>query len=892
MFTLKNYQNNALRSLKDFFEAKLSRTNADAFQFVLSSQDRAKEKYTETFAGPASICLRVPTGGGKTIMAATAIGMIAPEVGNKEYPVVLWLTPSDTIRVQTMTALSNPKHPYRQAIAQSFGDRVKIVDLDSLQTINPQDIGKDCLVVVSTIQALNVSDTNKRNVYSFYEELAPHFDNLSSAEKEGLEKVKEEDLTSQPYLTKTDIGRVKYSIANWLYLQNPIVIVDEAHNNKTERFFKTLNRLNPACVVEFTATPVEGNNVLYSVSAMELKAEEMIKLPVILAEHLTGWQDCVRDASLTRERLELIAQKEADYIRPILLIQAMAKGGEATVDVVRKYLIEDLKIEENQIAVATGDQKELDGINLFDRNCPIRFVITIEALKEGWDCSFAYVLASLQNVRSSTSVEQLLGRVLRMPYAKERSQEPLNKAYAHIVASSFSDAASALRDRMVQNMGFERLEAAALVVPGEDLGLEDTGGTPAPKIPECVIEISSLPDLGALEEATRNLVQVSQTSQGATVVISPRITLDQLTAVENHLTSLAKPKEKEVIASQFQAHRAIVSSMSSPANLGETFPTIPQLCFNLDGDLILVEQETLAELVSWDLLDAKIQLENFSLSDDLKVFEIDLNGEKLVYQLEAIKQLELDDVQTHLTVNDLIYWLDKTIRNPSWGLSQQSLQNYLTKLVRHLMADRGFSLTALVRGKVPLSKAIPAEINRLKAKAIANGHQSLLPGMTLPSEQEMPFLGFRFEPGLYPARNLYQGRYRFAKHFYPVIHDLKEKRSGGEEAEEFKCARAIDSHPKVKTWIRNIERQPKLSFKLPTSTDYFYPDFIAELTDGRILVVEYKGEPYKTNDDSREKIQIGSQWEKSSDGKCLFLFAVEKDDDGRGVIEQLNQKIG
>ena len=139
---------------------------------------------------------------------------------------------------------------------------------------------------------------------------------------------------------------------------------------------------------------------------------------------------------------------------------------------------------------------------------------------------------------------------------------------------------------------------------------------------------------------------------------------------------------------------------------------------------------------------------------------------------------------------------------------------------------------------------------------------------------------------------MYQGSYEFGKHFYPVIHDLHEKRKSGAPTEEFSCAMAIDVHPMVKQWVRNIERQEKFSFWLPTATDYFYPDFVAELTDGRILAVEYKGEPYKTNDDSREKQQVGHQWEQSSDGRCLFLFAVERDDLGRNVFQQLDHKLG
>ena len=150
---------------------------------------------------------------------------------------------------------------------------------------------------------------------------------------------------------------------------------------------------------------------------------------------------------------------------------------------------------------------------------------------------------------------------------------------------------------------------------------------------------------------------------------------------------------------------------------------------------------------------------------------------------------------------------------------------------------------------------------------------------------------FRFQPGQYPARNVYQGSYEFSKHFYPVIHDLREKTAGGQRAEEFVCAQALDAHPKVKHWVRNIERQEKFSFWLPTATDYFYPDFVAELTDGRLLAVEYKGEVYASNDDSREKKQVGDRWEKSSGGQCLFLFAVA-DDNGRTVSQQIADKIG
>ncbi|VDY05828.1 MULTISPECIES: DEAD/DEAH box helicase [unclassified Thiomonas] len=425
MLTLKTYQQQTLDALTAFLQRCRSQPVAQAFAATLAGQERAVA-YQPIFGDTPAVCLRIPTGGGKTLLAAHCIAATSRTLLDTDAPVTLWLTPSDTIRTQTLEALANVRHPYRQALAHSFGDRVQVCDLDSLQTLSPQDVGKTAIVVVATIQSFNVSNTAQRNVYAFFEELAPHFDNLPPHFTQGLEKVTAADLESQPYLTEKDIGRVKYSVANWLHLQCPVVIVDEAHNNRTERFFQTLGRVNPSCIIELTATPVPGNNVLHHVSAQELKAEQMIKLPIVLAEHPQGWRDCVADAIRTRDQLETTAQTEPDYIRPIVLIQAAPKGNEATVDVVRQYLLDEQHVPENQIAVATGAQKELDGIDLFDRACQIRYVITVEALKEGWDCSFAYVLASLQSVNSAKDVEQLLGRVLRMPYARSRQQEALN----------------------------------------------------------------------------------------------------------------------------------------------------------------------------------------------------------------------------------------------------------------------------------------------------------------------------------------------------------------------------------------------------------------------------------------------------------------------------------
>ena len=129
------------------------------------------------------------------------------------------------------------------------------------------------------------------------------------------------------------------------------------------------------------------------------------------------------------------------------------------------------------------------------------------------------------------------------------------------------------------------------------------------------------------------------------------------------------------------------------------------------------------------------------------------------------------------------------------------------------------------------------------------------------------------------------------KAFYAQIDDLKEKTDSGKISEEFKCAQLLDMHSKVKYWVRNIPKQPHTSFWLPTEKDYFYPDFVAELVDGSIFVLEYKGGHLDTADDARIKNAIGKQWAKDSNGKRLFLMAKNQDEVGRSLEEQINQAL-
>lgn len=682
MFALKQYQDDALNALNGFLQ-RVRVVGLDAAWCecaplvpLKNGGKQAQLPYQKAaFGDIPCVCLRLPTGGGKTLLAAHAVARVGKTFCDTDAPVVLWLTPSDTIRSQTVAALNQAGHPYRQALEQKPHQVVRVLELDQLATVNPYEIGRQTLVLVATIQAFRVQDEKKalRTVYAYDEALEPHFQGLTPQQTADLDKVELAHLESQPHLTTANLGQVKASLANFLHRMNPIVIVDEAHNNRTETSFTTLKRLNPACVIELTATPVGSSNVLYTVSAQALKTYDMIKLPIVLAEHPTGWRDAVRDAILTRQRLEILAQREEpDYIRPVLLFQAEAKNGEVTVDVLLEHLIspDGAGLDQSEIAVATGTEKGLDGIDLFDRACRIRYVITVEALKEGWDCSFAYVLCSLQESRSAKDVEQLLGRVLRMPYARARITPELNHAYAHVLAASFSEAANRLMDRLVNNMGFEKYEAEQAVTPSASLFPEDDATGTLLLLPDCVLSVPSAPALPVPTEL-QAVIEVRPTHNGATVIVHGAVS----EAVENYLLSAYTGPHQHAVKEQIDHHHARQAALRAPATRGERFAPLPQLCLEWDGELQPVERETLMELGEFDLLAQPVQLAGFTIQERVNTFEIDMKGEKVQLRHTDSRQLHLNEIPTHATEQDLVRWLEWEVRPPKATCIRLSCEN-------------------------------------------------------------------------------------------------------------------------------------------------------------------------------------------------------------------------
>jgi len=876
---LKQYQKASLTTLRQYLEQARIVGPAEAYKELTAEPELAKRlkgfasKYKPLKSLPEVpyVCLRLPTGGGKTILAAHSIAVAKEAWIEKDYPMVLWLVPTNTIRMQTAEALKNPRHPYRQVLDEAFEGRVRIFDIGDFTQITPQDLRSNLCVVVGTMQTLRVSNTDGRKVYAHNENLESHFSAVP-ANTAGLEL--EADGAN---------SGVRFSFANLMHLHRPLVIMDEAHKAGSDLSQEVYERINPSACIEFTATPKGFNNILHTVSAQELKDEEMIKMPVVLDEAET-WPGAVNSAILKRAELQEYADRDRDgYIRPIVLFQAEKKGGEATVEVLKKHLIENENIDEHKIAVATGSQRELDGIDLFKPDCPIEYVITIEALKEGWDCSFAYVFCSLANIRSSTDAEQLLGRVLRMPYATKRKEAALNKSYAKLVSKHFSEAAMTLRDKLV-DMGFDESEAEDNIEaeqPGFDDGLF---GKPERRRPTMSVEVKATPqEQRELQSVAPGKIKVSAGEDGnATIefygVPKPR--------EEQALIEKAPTYMHETLRAKLKEFKEQHPNELAPAHLGEEF-IVPRLMTNIQGELVFGDTDILMEYHDWSLHDypARLRAKEFDIVETTNAFEIDLDGNRLTVSVsDASSQLSLDIAVEDWTPNSLVRWLDGRIRD-QW-IGQAELLSWLSDIVENLTQERGIPLSQLMRCKFILARKLKEKIQGFRLLEREKVYRTNLFGPTARIEVSFDE-GFRFFDDMYYDVPKYRGgQFKYKKHFMgPDEVPAFDSKDGGEE---HKCALALDALPGLKYWTRNVARH-RNSFSLPTSTDKFYPDFVALMDDGRLLVVEYKGKDRSADEsrDSREKNLIGQQWAKASNGRAVFVMATMEKGDPKEVRAQV-----
>ena len=340
---LKNYQEEAILKLTNFCNDLDKKNINQSFKDITNSQYLEIENFSNPY-----ICIRIPTGGGKTLVATKSIRVITHDYLNKDYSLVFWLAPSDKIVSQTLEALKNRQHYYRQILDKEF-DNIEVLSIQEAfrKSFNPNE---SLVIIVGTIQSFRTTNKDGRK---FFDENSTYYEMLKSF-----------DMTP--------------TLENMMRHFKPIVILDEAHKSSTSLSLKSLLDIEPSFILELTATPITktqtakeiyASNILYSVNATKLKKENMIKLPIML-KTIDDTAKILQEAIEKRDYLEKLClleeMKTGKYIRPINLIRADENRGEKslTYDKIKSILIEDFKIDENQIAVQTGDKKELDGVDL------------------------------------------------------------------------------------------------------------------------------------------------------------------------------------------------------------------------------------------------------------------------------------------------------------------------------------------------------------------------------------------------------------------------------------------------------------------------------------------------------------------------------------------------
>jgi len=865
----KGYQTALLASVEKYFRACREYGDAKrAFHNVmldLWGQPGSYQQLSGFEEGMPYFCLRVPTGGGKTRIGAQSVPLVNRYLLQNDRSVILWLVPSGAILEQTLKAFSDREHPYHADLSEA--GPIKVVALEKAKSLTRADYDTATVVIVATSQSFRQREMDNLKVYEDSGELMSHFGDLSPEQRERLLKGKE--------------GVIPRSFANVLRLRRPFLVIDEAHNARTPLAFDTLARFAPSGILELTATPATKgtpSNVLHSVSAGELKTEQMIKLPIVL-ETEPDWQKVLAYAIDKRNQLQILADREHlegdSYLRPLVLIQSQPRReGVETLDAdrLKQELIENHHIPEQEIAIATGEQRDLEGLDLFSPTCPIKFIITQKALAEGWDCSFAYVLASMANLHGETAVEQLLGRILRQPEAKTRRHPELNKSYAFVASRDFGETAAALRDRLVEGAGFEKADAWDFVAAGrnEQAALDLHVGS---RIVIHPIEVSlpETPDLSKLDAVVRAKVQWNSVKQTLTITkpLAPEEGVKLATTVlwDASQTVLAEAAKK--------SRTEAIELLKTPSERGLDF-RIPLLAVWINGELQLFDDPEVLdypwELPAYQAVPTEDELSLLRAAERIaEGGEIDVEEGKVMVRF--LSQLERDLALSYIPENwteaALAGWFCRNLREN--GLTHQSKMVFVSAFLRSILQVEGVDLSRVNRQKFLLRSILESKIRGLRREAVQQAYQQFLftDGVGDRAKTACEY-ELEFHPDCYAPDRDYPRAREFARHYYPRVADF-------DSGEEEDCAWFLDrmaQQGKIEFWVRNLVRKASSSFFLPTATGRFYPDFICKLPDQRFLVVEYKGaDRWESAKPDRD---IGELWAELSGGKCAFVMVKDK----------------
>lgn len=856
---LKRYQWAVMQDLARFLTLLTEKQSAAGAYRTLWEEKGVKvgldglPPYHSNLKHAPEVCFKVPTGGGKTFLAANAVKPIFDSMTVHQAKAVVWLVPSDAILAQTLAALKDPWHPYRQKLNEHFSSHVAVYSKQQMldgQDFNPTAVLEQLCVFVLSYDSFRTSRKEGRKAYQ-------QNGNLAQFAK----------FCRDPSILLADTDET--ALIQVIRYLNPVVIVDESHHAGSALSVEMLRNFNPCFVLDLTATPRKNSNIISFVDAAQLKKENMVKLPVIVYNRKSQ-ADVYSDAINIRNRQE--AQAAADqrssgrYIRPIVLFQAQSNIGanSTTYQKIKDTLVE-AGIPEVQIAVKTADKDELKGVDLLSPDCPVRYIITVNALKEGWDCPFAYVLATVANRTSAVDVEQILGRVLRLPYTRKNESNVLNLSY---VITSSADFHGTL-ERVVSGLnsaGFSSRDYRTQ---------DDTPPAEQPPQPEQLpMEPAAEPEgeVPAVDPAVLRERIEPAVEEGGTVPASGTdemlaAALAQNDAYEEELENAGETaidrapmevREKMNVFCMNEDFREEAARLRFPQfmrEVGASFFSDEYIELKLDHlspGFTLKDKDVQIDFTTLDAEIARIDVEGGGDDQprawmlqgmDSSYFKEWFNARPSHFRLVHCKGLIRQKLSKVNCIND------------------RELQEYIDRVVETMTEDQVSDFEQspypyVVKVESKVKELLAAHRARVFDLWLEQGKVVCRPNYVLPSSIS-PATATTIIP-----KSLYSGE------------------EGNMNEYERKVVWALSSMEQIKWWHRNISRQ---GFQINGST-HAYPDIIAMTVSGKILMIETKGD-YLDNDESKEKARIGARWASLAGNNYRYYMVFQtKQPDYPGAV--------
>lgn len=851
---LKQYQKGVLAEIGRFAEAyDLTGNAASAYERFLADVGLAPgkdgiAKYRDDLGGIAKVCVKVPTGGGKTFIGACAVKTLTETLRSRSN-VVVWLVPRKEILAQTLRNFRNPAHFLRIRLDAGFGGRVEVLDKeDGLRGrgFTAATVGDQLTLFVLSYDSFKNKDG--RRAYAENSALA----GLTQHQRAAGSAVDVE-------------GADDTALISAIAGTNPIVIVDESHRAGSKLSIDMLRNLNPRFVLELTATPdPKRSNVIAQATARQLKREEMVKLPVVVYRR-SDKSAVVTDAIMLQQRLEAIAQEDEKrtgrYIRPIVLLQAERRGTDDAETYARlKAKLVDAGIPSEQVAVRTGDVNELGSADLMDRSCPVRFIITVEALAEGWDCPFAYVLATVANKSSQVSVEQIVGRVLRQPYARRASSRSLNIAYVLTASADFDQTLEQVVNGL-NGVGFSRedVEVASeapqqtavqpeLTLPTDGGEGEDGGG------------IFDDLSLGGLSGAAA--------SGGAADETSVDDIINDSDDIERRFEDAVEAEDEGTLLSTNLGGGANVYRMRESVREAAGELVVPQFVTKVDGGLFTEDEE-------WKTLDREDLLAEFKLSK-YGIDRVHIDPATFSEAREVDLASDSDEYK--------IRWLDDRDRRTMLMLFSNLSDEGKRESLKAAILDAMSTQFKKTYGAAQLTNYIARVVDDLDSptvsecfQSVGNVARSIVAAVRSLADE---FCEERFTKALGAGRIEIRDVYRFPPSFEQVSplksydKTLYEAEDGRIDGDERAMVDLLANSPRIAWWHRVVERRVN-EFSINGYINH-YPDFIAMRDDGVLMAIETKGGHLK-NEDSERKLRLGTRWADMAGRKFRYFMVFAED---------------